>query len=159
MAFPPSTTMASREHEVQQRAILAMAGEHTRMYRNNVGTGWQGRGLLDRKIRPVTEQTLSASRAALRPGDIVIRAPRPLRAGLCLGSSDSIGLSSRLILPEHVGRRVAVFSAVEFKAATGPTPDQVNFIQTVCSLGGLAGLARSVEEAQAIVSGPFGAHG
>jgi hypothetical protein len=82
-----------------------------------------------------------------------------LRAGLCLGSSDSIGLSSRLILPEHVGRRVAVFSAVEFKAATGPTPDQVNFIQTVCSLGGLAGLARSVEEAQAIVLGPFGAHG
>jgi hypothetical protein len=151
MAFPPSTTMASREHEVQQRAILAMAGEHIRMYRNNVGTGWVGR------TDKVTDSNRGAVGASLRPGDIVIRAARPLRAGLCPGSSDSIGLSSRLILPEHVGRRVAVFSAVEFKAATRPTPEQASFIQMVRSLGGLAGVARSVEEAKAIVSGPFGA--
>lgn len=128
-----------------------MAGEHTRMYRNNVGTGWVGKS--DR----VTDSNLGSVGASLRPGDIVIRAGRPLHAGLCPGSSDSIGCSSRLILPEHVGRRVAVFSAVEFKAGTRPTPAQADFIQMVRGLGGLAGVARSVEEAKAIVSGPFGA--
>lgn len=153
MASSPHITMASREHEIQQRAILAMAGKNTRMYRNNVGTGWTG------KTERVTDCNRGVIAASLRPGDIVIHGSRPLHAGLCIGSSDSIGMSARLILPEHVGRRVAVFCAVEFKAATRPTPNQVNFIHVVRSLGGLAGVARSVEEAKAIISGPFGSQG
>ena len=68
------------------------------------------------------------------------------------GGSDLIGLHSIIIEPHHVGKRMAVFLAVEVKSATGkPTADQVNFIKFITSMGGLAGIARSAEDAKSIV--------
>jgi hypothetical protein len=39
--------------------------------------------------------------------------------GLCKGSSDLIGLRQVLIGPEHLGHTLAVFTALEVKAARG----------------------------------------
>jgi hypothetical protein len=51
-----------------------------------------------------------------------------------------------------VGQTVAVFIAIEVKAAGGrPSPEQRAFIQMAQQAGGLAGIARSVDEAWAIV--------
>jgi hypothetical protein len=109
------------EQQIQQAIRLAISRGDTRLWRNNTGT------LLDRQGRPV-------------------------QFGLCKGSSDLIGLRSITIGPEHLGQRVAVFAAVEVKSSTGrPTVDQLAFVDTVQSMGGMAGIARSVDDARSIL--------
>jgi hypothetical protein len=52
-----------------------------------------------------------------------------------------------------IGNRVAVFVAVEAKGEKGKaTPEQMNFIGRVIFDGGLAGVARSVNEAKEIIT-------
>ena len=81
-------------------------------------------------------------------GVLFDRAGRPVRFGLCNGSSDLIGLRSIVIGPEHVGKRLAVFAAIEVKAATGRvTEEQKAFLSVINDMGGLAGVARSVGDA------------
>jgi hypothetical protein len=111
----------STEQNIQQAIRLACSRGDTRLFRNNTGT------LLDRNGRPV-------------------------QFGLCKGSSDLIGLRSVTIGPEHVGQRLAVFAAVEVKAPRGRlTAEQEAFLAMVVEMGGLAGVARSVEEAEEVL--------
>lgn len=77
-----------------------------------------------------------------------------VRYGLCPGSSDLIGLTPVTITPDMVGRTVAVFTAVEVKDKASATDLQQAFIDMVISLGGLAGIARSKAEAEAILTPP-----
>lgn len=80
---------------------------------------------------------------------------RAVRFGLAPGSSDLIGLRRIVVGPEHVGRTLAVFTAVEVKDARGrASPEQVRFLEVVRDLGGLGGIARSVEEAHQIIYPP-----
>ena len=126
------------EHITQQRILLACGSGNVRLWRNNVGTGWAG------QATKVTPGNLRAIAAGLRPGDVVIRQGRPLHAGLCVGSSDLIGY--------RVVDRVAQFVALEVKSATGrPTAQQVQFLDHINAVGGLAGIARSVDDAAAIL--------
>jgi hypothetical protein len=132
--------MAS-EHETQQRILLACGSGNTRLWRNNVGTGWAG------QATKVTPGNLRAVSQALRPGDVVIRQGRPLHAGLCVGSSDLIGY--------RVVDRVAQFVALEVKSPTGrATVQQTQFIDHITSVGGCAGIVRSVEDAQTMLNIP-----
>jgi hypothetical protein len=65
------------------------------------------------------------------------------------GGSDLIGYRSITITPDMVGQRVAVFTAIEVKTATGrATPAQRNFIDHIRKAGGIAGIVRSVGDAQ-----------
>jgi hypothetical protein len=126
------------EHITQQQILLAHGSGSVRLWRNNVGTGWAG------QATKVTAGNRQAIAAGLRPGDVVIRQGRPLHAGLCVGSSDLIGY--------RVVDRVAQFVALEVKSATGrPTAQQVQFIDHINAVGGLAGIARSVDDAAAIL--------
>lgn len=78
---------------------------------------------------------------------------RFVRFGLCTGSSDLIGLKSVVITPDMVGQRVAVFCAVEVKTPKGRvTEEQQRFLDFVKRSGGIAGVARSPEDAQKIIS-------
>ena len=113
-------------------AIQLAIGKHrpnTRVFRNNVGMGWQGE--------------------SSRKGDLlIIRNPRPLQAGLCEGSSDLIGWTTMEITPEMVGQKIAIFTAIEVKAPNGRvSPDQKNFLEQVQKSGGIARIAHSAEEA------------
>lgn len=66
----------------------------------------------------------------------------PIKFGLCVGSSDLIGIAP--------GGR---FLAVEIKTPTGkPTPEQTRFIEAVRARGGIAGIARSPAEALALLT-------
>lgn len=77
-----------------------------------------------------------------------------VRFGLCVGSSDLIGLQPMLVTPEHVGKTIAQFVAIECKTLRGrPTAEQLRFIELVRSKGGLAGIARSPHDAAAILRG------
>lgn len=117
------------------KTIQLALPSNTRMFRNNTGTGWQG------------------TRMPSQAGLVILKDARPLNAGLCVGSSDLIGWTTVKITPEMVGREVAIFTAVEVKAIRGrATADQINFIDQVRKAGGLAGVARSPEEARKIIA-------
>lgn len=68
------------------------------------------------------------------------------------GGSDLIGWITVTVTPDMVGQRKAIFAAVEVKAWNGRvTDEQRNFIHVVQRAGGIAGVVRSVEEAEALV--------
>ena len=146
------------EHEIQQRIRLACAGpgQETRLWRNNVGTGWAGAdtekvtpGNLKRLLRDLAP----GGNAPLRPGDVIIRQARPLHSGLCPGSADLIGYVPITITPEMVGMRLAVFAGVEVKRpGKRGAPQQLQWLGAVQAAGGCAGVATSVEEARALLN-------
>ncbi len=74
-----------------------------------------------------------------------------VRYGLCPGSSDLIGYRSVVITEDMVGQRLAVFAAVEVKDRGRATEQQEAFINLIQQAGGLAGVARSVADARAIL--------
>lgn len=76
---------------------------------------------------------------------------RLVRYGLCPGSSDLIGLRTRIITEADLGHRFAQFVAIEVKDRGRLTPEQERFIAMVQQAGGLAGVARSPEDARAIL--------
>jgi hypothetical protein len=77
----------------------------------------------------------------------------PVRYGLQPGSSDLIGWRTVTITPEMVGQQVAVFTSIEVKTATGRlTPEQRQWLAAVETAGGIAGVARSVEDALRITT-------
>lgn len=64
--------------------------------------------------------------------------------GLCPGSADLVGIACQ----DGIGR----FVAIEVKLpGEKPRADQVRFLEHVRKMGGIAGVATSVEEAIALV--------
>lgn len=77
---------------------------------------------------------------------------RPVRFGLCEGSADLIGYTTVEVTPDMVGQRLAVFTAVEVKSATGrPTAAQDAFLEHIRQAGGRAGIARSISDAERVL--------
>lgn len=118
----------------KQMIALSSLGDVT-VFRNNVGTGWQGKVLKHDS------------------GMIILQNPRIVHFGLCEGSSDIIGLKRVVITEDMVGKEVAIFVAIESKTKTGKvSPEQENFINFVNKSGGIAGIARSEDEATSIAN-------
>jgi len=115
--------VANAETEIQQRIRLALGTTpHLRLFRNQVGQ------LPDP------------------------RTGRPVQFGLARGSSDLIGWRTVVVTPEMVGTRLAVFTSIEVKTPTGRlTPQQHAWLGTVRGAGGIAGVARSVRDAEEIL--------
>lgn len=78
---------------------------------------------------------------------------RMVKTGLCKGSSDLVGWTTIKVHPEMVGMELAIFTAIEVKDKGKPTKEQLHFIDVVHKAGGIAGIARSVEDAEAILHG------
>lgn len=131
------------ESNISKLIMLAVSQlGSTVSFRNNVGMGWTGK----------SKRIASSITVKLNPGDVIIQNARPLHSGLCEGSSDLIGWTTREITPDMVGKKVAVFTAVEIKTLTGrASPEQLNFIERVRQAGGIAGIARSPKEAQNLI--------
>lgn len=98
---------------------LALSHGDTRLFRINAGVAWQG-------------QVIHHDRDQL-----VLAHPRALRLAPA-GLADLIGW--------HRGRFVALEGKIGRRQ---PTPEQVAFLDLVRRAGGLAGVVRSVEEAEA----------
>jgi hypothetical protein len=59
-----------------------------------------------------------------------------------------IGWRTITVTPEMVGQQLAVFTSIEVKTPTGRIrPEQHAWLGAVRSAGGIAGIARSVEDA------------
>jgi hypothetical protein len=106
------------EQSIQQHIRLALSEAGSRMFRNNSGAFKDATG-------------------------------RWVRYGVANpGGSDLIGWTPVKITPDMVGKTLAVFTAVEVKTLKGKiSPEQTNFIDRVKIDGGLAGVARSREDA------------
>lgn len=77
---------------------------------------------------------------------------RWLRSGLCTGSSDLIGWLPYTITTGDIGRRCAVFFAVECKSVHGRlTPEQSAFLDTVRRSGGIAVVARETGDVTQVI--------
>jgi hypothetical protein len=73
--------------------------------------------------------------------------------GLARGSADLIGWTIRTVTPDMVGTQVAVFTSIEVKTPTGRVkPEQQQWLDAVQAAGGIAGVARSVEDALRITT-------
>jgi len=73
---------------------------------------------------------------------------RPVQFGLCKGSADLIGWTTRTVTPEMVGQQIAVFTSIEVKSSSGRVkPEQQQWLNAVQAAGGIAGVARSAGEA------------
>jgi hypothetical protein len=72
---------------------------------------------------------------------------RPYKCGLGSGTSDLVGWQTTIIKPEHVGKPFARFLAAELKRPGGGrrTPEQIAFIRSVVTAGGIGFFADSVE--------------
>lgn len=134
--------MPTNPNLLVQETIIEASKLGSRLWRNNVGLGWVG------KVINITKEV----KANLHPGDKIIRAARPLHAGLCEGSSDAIGLTPVLITQEMVGRTVAIFTAIESKTGKSVASEiQNDFIKMVIGFGGIAGIVHSKEDLHQII--------
>lgn len=113
----------NKETKIQRLIMLALSDAGCLVWRNETGGFWTGKVL----HKSGNQVTLTNARV--------------IPCGLCIGSSDLIG-----ILPD--GR----FLAIEVKTKTGRVrPEQKNFIDRVKQAGGIAGIARSVDEAMELI--------
>lgn len=70
-----------------------------------------------------------------------------LRYGLAVGSADLIGWLPIVIGTQHIGMTIARFMAVEVKSKRGKlSPEQQAFLNAVRNAGGIATMARSIDE-------------
>jgi hypothetical protein len=126
--------MASRhsdEGKVSADIALALGHGDCRLWRNNVG----GLYAMD--------------------GRFVAYGLGSIGGKILPGTLDWIGLRSVVITPEMVGRRVAIFAAIDAKDLAKPRKNQILFANHVIAAGGLAGFAHNVDEARAILCPPW----
>lgn len=108
------------ETKIQRRIMLALSKAGHTVWRNETGGFWTG------QVIHKDGKTVTLANASMLP------------VGLCTGSSDLVGIQAK------TGR----FFAIEVKTKTGKaSQEQKTFIAAVIKAGGLAGIARSPEEA------------
>jgi hypothetical protein len=112
------------EQSIQQHIRLACSKGLTRLFRNNVGR------LPDPRTGRWVEFGVGGK-----------------------GAGDLLGWRTITITPEMVGQRIAVFTSIEVKTPTGRLRlEQQQWLDAVQAAGGIAGVARSVEDALRITT-------
>jgi hypothetical protein len=118
----------SQETNLVRKIMLKLGTDQKiRIFRNNVGKCWIG----------ASKQFTIQQTVNVKSGDVLIQNARYFDAGLCVGSSDLIGLKAVKITPEMVGTEIACFVAIEVKLPNGKVQqNQINFLEMVKKLGG-----------------------
>jgi hypothetical protein len=112
------------EQQIQQHIRLTCSTGATRLFRNNVGR------LPDPRTGRWVEFGVGGK-----------------------GAGDLLGWRTVTVTPEMVGTQVAVFTSIEVKTATGRLrPEQQQWLDAVQAAGGIAGVARSVDDALDLLS-------
>lgn len=133
----------TEETNILRTIMLAIGiNPNIRIFRNNTGSAWIGASVKFTKRQSVNVES----------GDVLVKQGRYFTAGLCVGSSDLIGIKSVEITPDMIGKKIAIFTAIEVKKINGRvSKEQTNFINMINSLGGIAFIARSDDEAKAFL--------
>lgn len=122
------------ESELYGQILRACSNGGSRLFRQQSGMFWTGR-IIRRDSRMV-----------------VLADPRAVRVGTP-GMTDLGGVTSVIITPEMVGQRVGIDVQIEVKERGRLTVEQRAYLETMQRLGSRAGVARSVDEATAIILG------
>lgn len=124
-----------KETDEMKKGMIHLSSLGHCVFRMNVGVAWVGTGEPVRVRAPCMVQ--------MNPGDVLLRRARRLDTGVPTGFSDTFGFTKDL-RPFFM----------EWKSATGrPSKEQKQFLNAVHARGAIAGIARSTDEAIAIVSG------
>lgn len=120
--------MNGKETNLVRKIMLALGKDpKVRIFRNNVGSGYIG----------ASKKFSHPQTVNVKSGDVLIQNARFFDAGLCVGSSDLIGLKAVKITPEMIGTEIACFVAIEVKLPSGRVQqNQINFLEMVKKLGG-----------------------
>lgn len=114
----------NKETRIQRNIMIAISQLGHTVWRNETGSFWTGKPI-HKDGRTVTLATA-----------------RMIPCGLCVGSSDLIGITK-------TGR----FFAIEVKTPEGRvSKEQEQFIDHIESMNGIAGVARSVQDALDLLS-------
>ena len=117
------------ESELNTKIHVDAAKQEITLFRNNVGVGYSG-DVVNKSEEYIT-----------------LRNWRMIRFGLFKGSSDYIGWKKIRIIPEMVGRVLAIFTAVENKSKRGRVSKEQNtFLTNLEKSGGLAIVARDTAD-------------
>ena len=113
------------ETKIQRRIMIALSEAGHTVWRNETGQFWTGKKIHSDGL------------------NVTLANGRMIPVGLCVGSSDLIGMQAR------TGR----FFALEVKTSTGrASKEQLHFIDHVKRSGGIAGIVRSPEDAVELLS-------
>lgn len=114
------------EAALMRRIMVRATKLGWRLFRNNVGMAWMGRTEL------------------LDNGDVLVRNAKPVRFGIGgEGGSDLIGFRPYTVTEADVGRKVALFTAVEVKSDRGRlTAQQDCFLSFIKEYAGHSQVAR-----------------
>ena len=124
------------ETKIQNLILLKLSDEGCTVWRVETAGVWMGKVI----HRDGNQVTLTNARM--------------MTSGLCKGGSDIIGITPVTITPDMVGKKLGVFTAAEIKTPKGrATKEQLRFIEAVRNAGGIAGIARSVQDALDLISG------
>lgn len=115
--------MGHKETPLMKKMLLKIGGmPGIRIFRNNVGLGYQG-----------------AIESIKHPVRVTIKNFRCIKFGLLKGSGDFVGWKTVTVTPEMVGKKIAVFLSVEAKSETGKrSADQITWAENVQNSGGIA---------------------
>lgn len=127
----------------QVKTMLLRASElGARLFRRNVGMGWAS----DRVVKFSGPETVRVG-----PGDVLLRQARPLHAGV-KGQYDMSGWRTITITPDMVGCLIAQHVEIEAKSGEGrESPEQHSWGNAVRAAGGIAGVARTVDDIDRIL--------
>ncbi len=116
--------MASKESAVSNSIMLKLSKAGFRVFRNNIGSAWMATG------KPINTGN----------GDMLLKNARAVAFGVGgKGGSDLIGWHTVEVTEDMVGKKIAIFAAIEVKAPGGAVrPEQVNFVNQVNAAGGKA---------------------
>jgi hypothetical protein len=120
--------MGRKANNIEKLIRMEASKNGDRLFPNNVGMAYLG------KVRH------------LGNGSVLIENAQPVRYGLCKGSSDLIGWTTIEITPEMVGKKIAVFTAIEVKTTDSLRKEQKDFLNLVEQSGGIADVARSTDD-------------
>ena len=123
------------ERDVLPKVRLALARAGSVMFRVSQGLAWVG--------------VIVAKTADV----LTLKNYRPFKAELAPGCSDLVGWKPVVITAAMVGATVPVFTVIECKRPKGGvlSSEQRHFLKVVSDAGGIAGHARSPEEAIAVI--------
>lgn len=114
----------NEETKLMRTIMVAISQAGHTVWRNETGQFWTG--------KPIHKDI----------DTITLANPRMIPVGLCVGSSDLIGIT-----------RQGIFFAVEVKTKTGAiSKQQQQFIDHINSTGGKASVCRSVDDALKLLS-------
>jgi hypothetical protein len=130
-----------KENPIQKRILLHCGHGNTRLFRQNVGKSWIGD----------SQYFHHDGLQWINEGDVIVRKARRFNAGF-EGLLDLGGWHTVVVTPEMIGRKLAIYTALEVKTKTGRLrAAQKKFIDLVRAAGGLAGVVRSPEDAEEIL--------